>query len=49
MLKFEWFKDAIDVAEALVDNGYRITIYKQLSEDAVEEYYVVEFEVEHAY
>lgn len=49
MLKFEWFKDVIDVAEALVDNGYKITIHKEEGNDETDDYYIVEFEVENAY
>ena len=47
MLKFEFFSEATDVIEALVDNNYKVSIRKEKGEEV--EFYIVEFEVDHAY
>ena len=47
MLKFEFFSEATDVIEALVDNNYKVSIRKEKGEE--DEFYIVEFEVDHAY
>ena len=49
MLKFELFNEATDVIEALVNNGYKVTIRMEKGEDEDDDRYVVEFEVEHDY
>lgn len=47
MLKFELFNEATDVIEALVNNGYKVSIRMEKGEE--DEFYIVEFEVDHAY
>lgn len=47
MLKFELFNEATDVIEALVNNGYKVSIRMEKGDE--DEFYIVEFEVDHAY